>query len=99
MGCAELLELDASPWTTKVTVQISNSCKVQWPRPDRDPNLLQARLALRHRGVQYRTTQYLPGLGEWWVRLRLRKWWGRISAPILFLPTGGTYLTVRGRFY
>ncbi|KAL3132827.1 hypothetical protein ABBQ38_006752 [Trebouxia sp. C0009 RCD-2024] len=50
---------------------------------------IKARLALKHRGALYCSAQYLPGLGEIWTRVHLRKFRGRISAPFLLLPEGG----------
>lgn len=89
MRSPELLELAVSPWSAKVKLSKVIVTAVRL----RSKQYLQARLALRHCAVQYRTTQFLPGLGEWWIRVRLHKLRGRISAPILFLPVGGANVT------
>jgi glutathione S-transferase len=43
-----------------------------------------ARWALDHRGIDYRTEEYTPMLGEPALRLRTGKLRGRISVPVLF---------------
>src|SRR5881394_1648957 len=42
-----------------------------------------ARWALDHRGVEYRTEEYTPMLGEPALRVRTRKLRGTISVPVL----------------
>jgi glutathione S-transferase len=43
-----------------------------------------ARWALDHHGLAYRETAYTPMLGEPWLRLRIRKFRGPVSIPVLF---------------
>lgn len=46
---------------------------------------VQARFALKHHGVEYKTTPYLPVLGDLMLRWRLGQWSGRVTVPVLFL--------------
>ena len=43
-----------------------------------------ARWALDHHGVAYRYREYVPMLGEPWLRLRLKQPSGRVTVPVLF---------------
>ena len=42
-----------------------------------------ARWALDHHGVWYRREEYVPMLGEPWLRARTRRWRGRLGVPVL----------------
>lgn len=46
------------------------------------------RWALEHRGVAYTRTAYQPMLGEPAMRLKLRRWTGPVSVPVLFTEQG-----------
>ncbi len=48
------------------------------------PWSLKARWALDHHGVEYEQREYMPIVGEPFMRLRLRKFTGKITVPILF---------------
>jgi len=52
------------------------------------PWSIKARCALRHHAVAVREREYTPVLGEPALRLRLRKFGGRVSVPVLFTPAG-----------
>jgi hypothetical protein len=51
---------------------------------------LQARWALKHYGISYKTTPYTPVLGALWLRLKTGKWRGRITTPVFFTHTDGS---------
>lgn len=56
------------------------------------PWSLAARWALEHRGIDYRYTEYVPMLGELWLRVQTGRLFGKkASVPALLLdrPTGG----------
>ncbi len=55
------------------------------------PWSLKARWALDHHGIDYEQREYMPIIGEPFMRLRLRKFTGKITVPILF--TDGEPLT------
>ena len=57
----------------------------------------QARWALHHHEVLYHRTDYMPGIGELWLRWRLRKWSGRVSVPVLFATSGMAARVARQR--
>jgi glutathione S-transferase len=42
-----------------------------------------ARWALDHHGIHYREVAYVPMLGTPWLRLKTRKWRGKVSVPAL----------------
>jgi glutathione S-transferase len=50
------------------------------------PWSIKARCALRHHAVAVREREYTPVLGEPALRLRLRKFSGRVTVPVLFTP-------------
>lgn len=52
------------------------------------PWSLKARCALRHHAIAVREHEYIPVLGEPALRLRLRKFSGRLTVPVLFTPDG-----------
>lgn len=52
------------------------------------PWSLRARLALTLGGVEHRRQVYLPTLGEPGLRLRLRRWRGKVTVPVLFTDHG-----------
>jgi glutathione S-transferase len=43
-----------------------------------------ARWALEHHGIDYRSTRYTPMLGELGLRLRLGRFTGKVTVPVLF---------------
>jgi glutathione S-transferase len=47
-----------------------------------------ARWALDHHGVAYEWVEHMPVLGEALLRLRARRWTGRVSAPLLLEDDG-----------
>lgn len=47
-----------------------------------------ARWALEARGVPYQSRWYQPLLGEPELRVRLKRWRGPVSVPVLFTPRG-----------
>lgn len=49
------------------------------------PWSLAARWALEHHQIDYRYREYLPMLGEPWLRLKSRRWRGLVSVPVLDL--------------
>jgi glutathione S-transferase len=49
-----------------------------------------ARWALDHHGIDYRAHAYMPMLHEPWLRLRLKKFRGRVSVPT-FLSSAGAF--------
>ncbi|KAG2494925.1 hypothetical protein HYH03_006860 [Edaphochlamys debaryana] len=53
---------------------------------------LKARFALKHHGVKYRTTPYVPGVGELALRWRLGIWRKKVSVPVLFTPHDGVIM-------
>lgn len=53
---------------------------------------LQARFALKHHAIKYRTTPYLPLIGELKLRLRLWEWNRKITVPVMFTPKDGVLI-------
>ncbi|HEX5660343.1 MAG TPA: glutathione S-transferase N-terminal domain-containing protein, partial [Polyangiales bacterium] len=49
------------------------------------PWTVRARWALDHCGIRYRYTEYLPGVGEPLLRLRMRRLRGLVQVPVLFV--------------
>lgn len=47
-----------------------------------------ARWALEHHRIDYRSVPYLPMLGAWGLRLRLRRFRGPVTVPVLFAEDG-----------
>lgn len=47
-----------------------------------------ARWALAHCGVEYRRHAYQPVLGEFALRLKLRRWYGPVSVPVMQTEDG-----------
>jgi glutathione S-transferase len=43
-----------------------------------------ARWALDHCGIRYQYSEFLPGVGEPWLRLRMRRFRGLAQVPVLF---------------
>lgn len=56
------------------------------------PWSLKARWTLKHHHIEYKTIPYTFGVGEVYLRLRLWKFFGRVSTPVLF-PVDGDPVT------
>ncbi len=54
-----------------------------------------ARWALDHHHVGYREVNYVPMLGEPWLRIASRKFTGRVSVPVLITPHGSVHDSLR----
>lgn len=50
-----------------------------------------ARWALDHHGIGYTFEEYVPVVGEPWLRLRARKLSGKVSVPVLLTPHGAIF--------
>ncbi|KAG2434237.1 hypothetical protein HXX76_007962 [Chlamydomonas incerta] len=48
-----------------------------------------ARFALKHNGIKYRTTPYMPMFGEFFLRMRLGDWKSKVTVPVMFTPRDG----------
>lgn len=53
---------------------------------------LKARFALKHHAVRYTTTPYNPLYSEFFLRLRLGKWGGKLTVPVMLTPKDGVLL-------
>lgn len=47
------------------------------------PWSIAARWALEHHGISYRNTDYLPMIGAPWLRLKTRRFSGKVTVPVL----------------
>ena len=57
--------------------------------------MLQAKWVLDHHGLEYKMTQYTPGLGEGWLRKKSGKKGGMVTTPALFAADGAHLCSLR----
>lgn len=53
---------------------------------------LKARFALKYHAIRYRTTPYMPLIGEFTLRLRLWEWKRKLTVPVMFTPKDGVLM-------